>query len=342
MENLHFTIWKRFDRKNGMPRQARLDAPGTLHHVMVRGIEGKSIFRDDRDRKDFVARVGDVSKETGTRILAWALLKNHCHLLLFSGPSGLPLFMRRLLTGYAQGFNRRHKRRGHLFQNRYKSIVCEEDPYLLELVRYIHLNPLRASLVKSLGELDHYSWSGHRVLMGWQKNGWQERNYVLRQFQSREKEAVRAYRRFMEEGRDQGRRPGLVGGGLIRSLGGWSEVLSLRRQGEKVKYDSRILGEGDFVSYILREADDRVKRYLPFREKGALKERIIKEVCEKEGVGDGELRLGGQARRVSRVRSTIAWRWSREYGISLAEIARDLGVSTSAIAKAVRKMEKKD
>jgi putative transposase len=229
-----------------------------------------------------------------------------------------------------------------LFQNRYKSIVCEEDPYLLELVRYIHLNPLRASLVKNLGELDRYPWSGHRVLLGRDKSEWQERNYVLRQFHPREKEAIRTYRRYMEEGKDRGRRPELVGGGLIRSLGSWSEVLSLRRQGEKVEYDGRILGGGDFVSGILRETDQRVKRYLPVREKGVLKERIIKEMCEKEGVGEGELRLGGQAWRVSRVRSKIAWRLSREYGIPLAEIARALGVCTSAIAKAVRKMEERD
>jgi putative transposase len=322
-----------------MPRQARLDAPGTLHHVMIRGIEGKAIFRDNRDRKDFVSRLGTLSRETGSRILAWALLRNHAHLLLFSGPSGLALFVRRLLTGYAQGFNRKHKRRGHLFQNRYKSIVCEEDTYLLELVRYIHLNPLRASFVKNVGELDRYPWSGHRVLVGREKNDWQERDYVLRRFHRQEKEAIRNYRRFLEEGKDRGRRPELVGGGLIRSLGGWSEVLSLRRQGEKVEYDSRILGGGDFVADILREADQRVKRYLPVREKGALKERIIKEICEKEGVGEGQLRQGGQTRRASLVRSRIAWRLSREYGIPMAEIARDLGVCTSAIAKAIRKKE---
>jgi hypothetical protein len=246
-----------------------------------------------------------------------------------------------LLTGYAQGFNRRHRRRGHLFQNWYKSIVCEEDPYLLELVRYIHLNPLRASIVKNLSELDRYPWSGHRTLVGREKSGWQERKYVLRQFHPREKEAIRSYRRFMEEGKDRGRRPELVGGGLIRSLGGWSEVLSLRGQAGKVEYDARILGGGDFVSAMLREADQRVKRYLPAREKGALKEGLIKEMCRKGGVGVGELRLGGKARKVSRVRRKIAWRLSREYGIPLAEIARDLGVCTSAIAKAVRGMEEK-
>src|SRR4030042_6123191 len=155
-----------------MPRQARLDAPGTLHHVMIRGIERANIFRDDRDREHFLSRVSEIAKATGTQILAWVLMDNHVHLLLFSGLSGLPKFMRRLLTGYAMWFNRRHQRAGHLFQNRYKSIVCEEDPYLLELVRYIHLNPLRSHLVQNIEELDRYRWSGHAVLIGKVRQGW--------------------------------------------------------------------------------------------------------------------------------------------------------------------------
>lgn len=120
-------VWQ----KQYMPRQARLDTPGTLHHVMIRGIEGNAIFRDDEDRKDFIERVADLTEKTGTQILAWALMDNHVHFLFFSGPEGISSFMRKLLTGYAVRFNRRYQRRGHLFQNRYKSIVCEEDPYLL-------------------------------------------------------------------------------------------------------------------------------------------------------------------------------------------------------------------
>jgi len=103
-----------------MPRQARLDSPGTLHHVMIRGIEGGRIFYDDEDRGNFLGRVGQVVERTGTRILAWVLMDNHVHLLLFSGPARISAFMRRLLTGYAVWFNRRHRRFGHLFQNRYK------------------------------------------------------------------------------------------------------------------------------------------------------------------------------------------------------------------------------
>ena len=105
-----------------MPRGARLDAPGTLHHVMIRGIERRTIVDDEKDREDFVSRLGKLSEETETAIYAWALMTNHAHILLRSGPAGLASFMRRLLAGYAAAYNRRHKRFGHLFQNRYKRI----------------------------------------------------------------------------------------------------------------------------------------------------------------------------------------------------------------------------
>ncbi len=126
-----------------MPRQARLDSPGTLHHVMIRGIEKKRIVLDEQDRKDFVRRLGLLAVETKTAVYAWALMSNHAHLLVCSGAAGLAKFMRRLLTGYAVSYNLRHRRHGHLFQNRYKSMVCDGDSYFTELVRYIHLNPLR-------------------------------------------------------------------------------------------------------------------------------------------------------------------------------------------------------
>ena len=132
-----------------MPRHARLDAPGTLHHVIIRGLERGAIVKDDGDREAFVTRLGTVAQATGTTIYGWALLPNHAHLLVRTGTRPLSRSLRSLLTGYAGAFNRRHRRAGHLFQNRYKSIVVEEEPYLLELVRYLHLNPLRAGVVQS-------------------------------------------------------------------------------------------------------------------------------------------------------------------------------------------------
>ena len=127
-----------------MARGPRLDAPGTLHHVMVRGIEKRQIFEDDQDREDFLHRLGKVLEQCQASCFAWTLIPNHVHLLLRTGPVPLGKMMRRLLTGYAVRFNRRHQRSGHLFQNRYRSLVCEEELYLLELVRYIHLNAIRA------------------------------------------------------------------------------------------------------------------------------------------------------------------------------------------------------
>ena len=125
-----------------MPRQARLDAPGTLHHVMGRGIEKTTIFRNEEDRIDFLNRVALLCQEETWKVYAFALIANHFHLLIRTGRQSLSYSMRKLLTGYVVNYNRRYKRYGHLFQNRYKSIICEDDPYLLELTRYIHLNPL--------------------------------------------------------------------------------------------------------------------------------------------------------------------------------------------------------
>ncbi len=153
-----------------MPRQARLDAPGVLQHIMARGIERRKIFWDDKDRSSFLERLALILEETQTQCYAWALIPNHFHILLRTGPTPLSKVMRRLMTGYAVTFNLRHRRAGHLFQNRYKSVVCEEDPYLLELIRYIHLNPLRAKLVEDLKALDKYPWTGHSAILGRCKN----------------------------------------------------------------------------------------------------------------------------------------------------------------------------
>lgn len=148
-----------------MPRGPRLDAPGILHHVVVRGIERRPIFRDDRDRDDFVRRLSDSALAQAIRVYAWALLPNHAHLLVRTEGKPLARAMRSLLTGYAGAFNRRHHRAGHLFQNRYKSIVIEEEPYFLEVVRYLHLNPLRAGVVADLPALARYPYCGHAALL---------------------------------------------------------------------------------------------------------------------------------------------------------------------------------
>ncbi len=316
-----------------MPRQARLDAVGTLHHVMIRGIERRRIVDDEQDRRDFVLRLGKLAGETLTLIYAWALMSNHAHILLSSGPQGLAKFMRRFLTGYAVSYNLRHRRHGHLFQNRYKSIVCDGDSYFTELVRYIHLNPLRVKLVADLKELEGYPYCGHGVILGAVKNDWQDRDSVLAQFGDRAGEAKEAYRRFVAEGVALGRRPELVGGGLVRSVGGWSEVKSQRRWGELS--DERILGSGAFVERIMREAEARTQRQHAATGRGQKTERLVAEACKKHTVSITELRSGSRRGKLPEVRAEVARRLVEDYGIPLAEVARQVGVSTSAISKSL-------
>lgn len=314
-----------------MPRQARLDAPGALHHVMGRGIEGKNIFRNEEDREDFIQRLSALCQDGILYVYAWALMPNHFHLLLRTGSQPLSISMKKLLTGYVVNFNRRHKRYGHLFQNRYKSIICEEDPYLIELTRYIHLNPLRAGIVKSIKELNKYAWTGHSAIMGNVERKWQTREMILSYFGKRRKRAVDGYENFVREGISQGRRAELVGGGLIRSLGGWSQVLSLRQKGIKNVYDERILGSSDFVENLLSEAEEKEKETLRLSSKVRDLRALAREITKWEGVKESELRSASRKTEVLRARTLFCQIAVKKMGYFGAEVARYLGITTSAV-----------
>ncbi len=321
-----------------MPRQARLDAPGLLQHVMARGIERREIFKDDKDRELFLGRLAIVLDESQTQCYAWALIPNHFHLLLRTGPVLLSHVMRRLMTGYAVTFNKRHKRSGHLFQNRYKSIVCEEDAYLLELIRYIHLNPLRASLINDFKELDKYLWTGHSTIIGKRKNplipdkpnkhkkgGKPEKILVektvediLLHFGETAKVARRRYRQFVKNGFDQGKRPDLQGGGLVRSAGGNKAGLLGRKKEERDppasperaqardgglgKGDERILGSGGFVTEILKKSNELQEN----RPRIPL-EQLANRVIAYFGIKIEDILCKSQKSRISMARSVICY-----------------------------------
>jgi REP element-mobilizing transposase RayT len=263
-----------------MPRKSRIDAPGALHHIIARGIERRRIFETDADRNNFLRRLDDILTETETACYAWALIPNHFHLLLRTSNVSISTVMKRLLTGYALWFNRRHDRYGHLFQNRYKSILCQEDVYLLELVRYIHLNPLRAKLVPDLKTLDRYSYSGHGVLMANVKKQWQDTDKVLKFFGQKAGSARRAYRAFVKKGINQGKRTDLTGGGLVRSAGGWAAVKALRAAKIFEKSDERILGNGDFVETVLAAAKEALERKYDLQSRGFTVDRVAARVAQ--------------------------------------------------------------
>lgn len=324
-----------------MPRQARLDVPGALHHIIVRGIDRGKIFKDDKDKEKFIERLGEKIVEGKCSVYAWVLMDNHIHILFKSGKKGISEVMRRLLTWYAIYFNHRHRRTGHLFENRYKSILCEEDRYLMALARYLHLNPVRAGIIKTIEELDRYPWSGHSAIIGKRKHKWMDTEYILYQFADKRKTSRRKYREFIEEGIGLGHMAELTGGGLIRSLGGWSQVISSRRKRIKEESDERILGSGDFVNEILKETEEREIRQLKLRQSGKTVKGMIEEECAKEKVSTIELKSGSRRSRVSNLRAKIAWRSMNELGLSMAEIARHLGVNTSSVTRVIAKLEKK-
>ena len=204
-------------------------------------------------------------------------------------------------------------------------------------MRYIHLNPLRAKLVKSLSQLDRYRWSGHSVLMGKIENDWQDRGYVLKWFGKTEDEAKDAYRNYVKKAVGEGRRPELVGGGLIRSLGGWSAVKAMRRSGQRELSDDRILGSGEFVERIIKEAEAKIKFQLPVSENDQKINEYIGKICKNEKVSIDELIGGSRRKEVSGVRNRIAIELVKGHGVALAEVARRVGVSTSAISKIIKR-----
>jgi putative transposase len=311
-----------------MARGPRLDAPGSLHHVIVRGIERRRIFESERDRENFLARLETVVTEGKATCYAWALIPNHAHLLLRTGAAPLAQMMRRLLTGYAVSFNLRHQRAGHLFQNRYKSVICEEDPYLLELVRYIHLNCIRAGLVRGMEELDRYRWSGHSALMGNQDRPWQAREEILSYFGGRKGVAIRKYRQFVFEGISLGRREELTTAGTRGDREG-------RSRDPEGKYDVRILGSSGFVEKITAEEVRGNRKRALVKRRGIGIEELMNSVGKAFGVTGGEVRGGSRRQTVSLARSVVCYLGSRDLGMTGRELSREFNLTPAAIHYAI-------
>jgi REP element-mobilizing transposase RayT len=298
---------------------------------MARGIERTDIFRTDKDRKDFLVRLAEQCKAEVLKVYAWVLMPNHLHLLVRTGNHPMFMSMRKILTGYVVTFNRRHQRHGHLFQNRYKSIVCEEEPYLLELTRYIHLNPLRSGIVRTIKELEEYPWSGHSAIVGKVRREWQDTREILRYFGRRREVAVKRYVVFIDAGTSLGTRPELVGGGSLRSVGGWSEVVSMRRRGTGMASDERILGSGGFVGRVISEAAVKERETLRLRQKIPEIGELLRKVAEGEGVREDELTAARRTRKAARVIKLFCQLTVRKYGHTGASVARFLGVTTSLV-----------
>jgi REP element-mobilizing transposase RayT len=183
-----------------MSRPLRLQFPGAVYHVTARGNAGQAIFADDTDRTRFLELLEREIEQQRWRCHAYCLMGNHYHLLIETPEANLSRGMARLNMTYAQGFNRRHERLGHLFQGRYKAIVVAKDSHLLELCRYLVLNPVRAGLVESPAG---WRWSSYRATASAKGTpDWLTTRWILRRFDAQDGRARRAYRRFVAEGMD--------------------------------------------------------------------------------------------------------------------------------------------
>jgi len=311
-----------------MPRTRRLDFPGALHHVCVRGVAGTPIFLDDADREAFVGCLGDVLRATRTRAYAWSLMTNHAHIVLRTGALPLAKVMQKLLTRYAVHFNKRHRREGHLFQNRYKAILGQDERYFMALVRYVHLNPVRGGTVGSLDELSGYPWSGHRALLTGRCPDWQDVGAVLGRFATDPGVARSMYVEFL----------------AAREKVDDAKLAAMLERGAKVEMvgerggsgEERILGRGEFVEGVLREVEgrDRRRAWLGKRLSPA---DVIARAAEAAGVRARDVRGPRKRPAVARARH-LACKWLVEdLGLPGVRVAEMLGISQTAVSRGVER-----
>tara|TARA_R110002167_G_scaffold30424_1_gene100422 strand:+ start:18801 stop:19811 length:1011 start_codon:yes stop_codon:yes gene_type:complete len=320
-----------------MPRIGRLFIPGGCYHLIGRGLEKRNIFGSSVDKRDFLARIGEHLQRTDYQCLAWALMSNHYHFLVRAGTSSLNTLMAPVLGGFAGAYNRRHGRSGYVFQNRFTSILCDEDNYLLELSRYIHLNPVRAGIVDTLEALDQYRWTGHAGLLGRYRQPWHQTDSILAHFGRARNEAVRSYSLFVLEGIDK---PGIVdlsGGGLIRSYDGWEAVKRARQEHKLRIGDERILGDSDFVRKALREDSIKVELKSKLARAGWDLERLIHKTCAVLNMHPDDLLKKSRKSDASKAKAMICYWGTEKLGLKACDIAKRLTISQPAVSKWVAK-----
>lgn len=311
-----------------MPRGPRIDIPGLIQHVICRGIERKTIFRSDADYEDLLSRILKLAGAEDLKVYAFALMPNHIHLLVRPLKTPLSTFMRRLLTGYAIYFNRKHRRAGHLFQNRYKSYVVEEDSYFFELIRYIHLNPVRAGIISELERLAVYPYTGYSALMGRANRPFLNSNEVLSHFSSNLRSARKKLFEFMQDGIAQGKRDDLSGGGLKRSLA----RLDPEQREDRQAFDERILGSSLFVESVLKETCKRQD----LKERDSRLEELLGKVADIYNLTIPELCSGSKRAPVLKARTAVIFYATKDIGTSARELSKVLNVATATVHENIR------
>jgi putative transposase len=292
-----------------MARKPRLHIPGGLYHVMLRGNGGQPIFFREEDRVYFAALVEEGVARFGHRIHAYCWMDNHVHLAVQVGEIPLARIMQNVAFRYTRWINRREARLGHLFQGRYKAILVDVDSYLLELVRYIHLNPVRAGFVE---EPACYPWSGHCAYLGQVSIGWLTTDWVLSQFAPHSKTARTRYVQFVREGIGEARRGEFHGGSS----------------------EGRLLGDEAFIERVLRQANQPVPKSIAV-------EDIVKCVCYHLEVEANRLASRERRRCLSEARAWIGLLAVESQAVPLTILAHQFKREVATLSNAVRRLRER-
>lgn len=293
-----------------MPRSPRYHAPGAVHHVMIRGNQGRPVFFSDEDRCRCCLLLQEGIERFGHRIHAFCLMTNHIHLAIQEGDESLSKAIQNFSFRYAQRVNRIRKEVGHVFQGRFKAVRVDSQRYLLQLVRYIHLNPVRAGMVLKPEE---YKWSGHNAYTGKDPLVWLERDYVLSNLSNERLEAIKQYNEFIYAG-----------------IGVDPEV------DFQMGNQSGILGDDSFIKKVLKEADSKKHE----GHKLTVSE-LIKELCSRYNLSSHELASSSKLRELSHVRGMLAFLVRRSTNLTLVDLAKILNRDAAGLSHLAIRFEKR-
>ncbi|MBD3320996.1 MAG: hypothetical protein GF350_07890 [Chitinivibrionales bacterium] len=311
-----------------MPRKARITVAGAVHHVMSRGIEGNSIFRTDEDRWFLKNLLEKNLRKSGYILYAWSFMPNHYHLVLRINTYPLGAFMRIVNGRYAQYFRKNEEKQGYLFQGRYKSIVSQDQMYIEELIRYVHLNPIRGGICKDVASLALYPWCGHAVLMGKAVWAFQNQRDILRRYGKDKKSARKNYEAFLRAGLEK--EPGI--NSVLRDSANQTESIH--------NTSCWVIGNKDFVQQALaNEYAERI-RISKYARQGITVDKIARKVCSKLNVQHLDIKKKSRGNARSDARKIIAYLANRHFQIPLISVARYFNISSPSASKMVNLGEK--
>lgn len=313
-----------------MGRRTRLDQTDSLHHVMARTVERRLLFMDDTDRAAFLDTLSQLLAVSETRMLAWALMDSHIHLLIRCKDYPLSRFMQQLLSRYARYFNRRHKRSGHLFESRFRSILINDEAYLTTVVRYIHLNPVAAGMVDSVDDLASYPWTGHRsIITGTSING-QDTSEVLSMFRTEKARALAAYLEMMSSDSPAWE---YVGEGFILGSRGMSSGRVSDLMSERTPSSRRVLGDRKTTAELATSLKADSRHGIRDRDSSREKiEEIFRDILARFGLGQGDLTRNTRNGTITAARAAAARRLLDEAGLSMTETGRLLGITRQGVS----------